>query len=384
MNQQSKMLWWVAGGAAIAILIYVLTGGQQAAQPGGKEQAAKGPVKVGFIGPLTGDVVSLGQDAQMAVQMAVEEINVAGGIGGRPLEVIYEDGQCTGKIASNAANKLINVDKVSVILGGLCSGETSSFAPAAEQAKVVTLSYCSSAPAISDAGEYIFRDYPSDSFQGVYGAEYAYNTLGKKKAAVLYVKNAWGEGIKNVFVAKFKELGGEVALEEGYDQSHRDLRAQLTKVKASNPDLVYFAGYTEASIPALKQAKELGIKTQLLGADGWDDPKLWTEAGSAGEGAQYTVVAAAAADEFKQKAKERSGREDVTVCAPFAYDAAKLIAQVIGKVGDNSEDIKNELYKTEYTGGVSSGTIKFDSNGDLIGANYIIKSVKGGAAQEMK
>src|SRR3989338_5917613 len=107
------------------------------------------PITIGFVGPLTGDAANIGTNAKSAVEVAVGEVNAAGGVNGRPLNVIYEDGQCTGAIASNAASKLINSDKVSLILGGACSGETSAFTAMAEQAKVVVLSYCSSAPAIT-------------------------------------------------------------------------------------------------------------------------------------------------------------------------------------------------------------------------------------------
>lgn len=343
-----------------------------------------GPIKIGFIGPLTGDAANIGQNSRAAVEIAVKEINEGGGINGRQLEVVYEDGQCTGKVASNAANKLINIDKVPVILGGACSGETSSFAGAAEQSKTVVLSYCSSAPAISQAGDYIFRDYPSDLYQGSFGAEYVYNKLGKKKIAVLYVKSDWGSGIKDVFVKKFGELGGTIVAEEGYEQTSRDLRTQLTKIKSAKPELVYFLGYTEASIPGIKQAKELGLNAPLFGGDAWDDSKIWTGVGSAGEGAMYSIVYAPLNADFKAKMKAKIGNDEVTICTPQAYDAVNLVAQVIAKVGASAEAIKNELYKTSYTGGVSASEIKFDSNGDPVGANYVVKVVQNGKAIEMK
>jgi branched-chain amino acid transport system substrate-binding protein len=337
-------------------------------------------IKIGFIGPLTGDGGNIGENAKAAIEIAVAEVNEAGGIDGRELEVIYEDGQCLGKEASNAASKLINVDKVPVILGGACSGETLAFAPAAEEAKVVTLSYCSSAPAITDAGDYIFRNYPSDTFQGAHAATYAKETLDAAKVGILYVNADWGVGIKDVFKKEFEALGGEVVLEEGYDQQSRDLRTQLTKVKDADPDLVYFLGYTEASIPGIKQAAELGIAVPILGGDAWDDPKIFQEAGTAADGIKYVVPDAVLGEEFEAKLKEKVGSDEIAVCTPSAYDALKLMAQVIEKVGTDSEAIKDELYNTTYTGGVSNATISFDENGDLKGANYVVKVVKDGVA----
>ncbi|MBI2175437.1 MAG: ABC transporter substrate-binding protein [Parcubacteria group bacterium] len=342
------------------------------------------PIKIGFIGPLTGDAASIGENARAAVEIAVEEVNAAGGINGRPLEVIYEDGQCNGAVASNAANKLINIDRVPVILGGACSGETSAFAGAAEQSRTVTLSYCSSAPAISQAGDYIFRDYPSDTFQGAFAAKYMTETLGTQNVAILYAKSDWGNGIKDVFRREFEEMGGNVVAEEGYEQTSRDLRSQLTKIKAANPEAVYFLGYTEASIPGLKQAKELGLNVPLFGGDAWDDSKIWTDTGPAGDEAMYSIVYAPLNEEFRIKMKDRVGTNEITICSPQAYDGVKVLSQVMEKVGTDSEAIKNELYNTIYAGGVSGDRIEFDENGDLVGANYIVKKAMNGVAEPVQ
>ena len=340
------------------------------------------PITIGFVGPLTGDAANIGTNAKSAVEVAVGEVNAAGGVNGRPLNVIYEDGQCTGAIASNAASKLINSDKVSLILGGACSGETSAFTAMAEQAKVVVLSYCSSAPAITTAGDYIFRDYPSDSYQGSFAANYLY-TSGKRKVAIVYVNSDWGAGIEKVFADKFKSLGGSVVAEEGYEQTSRDLRTQLTKAKSANPDVIYFLGYTEASVPAVKQMKDLGIKVPVFGGDAWDDSKIWSSVGAAGEGMMYVIPSAKPSDAFKASMMAKVGNNEIGVCSPTAYDAVKVIAQVMTKVGTDATAIKNELYKTSYTGGVSADPITFDSNGDLTTANYVIKVVHNGAAAEL-
>jgi branched-chain amino acid transport system substrate-binding protein len=379
-----KTILWVVIVIVVIAGVWYVYNKKSAEKENTRALLKKEPVKIGFIGPLTGDASNLGQNSKTAVEIAVEEVNSAGGINGRLLEVIYEDGRCTGNTAINAANKLINIDKVPVILGGLCSGETQAFAGTAEQAKVVVLSYCSSAPAISKAGDYIFRDYPSDSFQGKFGADYILTKLNKKKAAVLYVNSDWGVGIKDVFIDEFKKGAGEILISEAYEQTTKDLRGQLTKIKALKPDIIYFLGYTEASIIGLKQAKELGLNIPLFGGDGWDDAKIWSEVGPAGEGAMYTTVYAPLNDVFKTKMQQKTGSTDITICTPQAYDAVKIIAQVMNKVGTNSEDIKNELYKTIYAGGVSSSKIQFDQNGDLVSANYIVKIVRNGQAVELK
>ncbi len=369
MEPTKKSMKWLWG---IVVIIAIIILALASSKP--KET---GPIKIGFIAPLTGDAASLGQNSRAAVEISVKEINDAGGINGRPLEIIYEDGQCSGKPASDAANKLINIDKVPVIIGGLCSGETSSFTDAAEKSKTVVLSYCSSAPALTFAGDYIFRNYPSDSYQGSFAADYIYNKLGKRNVAVLYVNTDYGVGIKDVFDKKFKELGGNLLDEESFKQNSSDLRTELTKIKSVKPELVYFIGYTEETIPGIKQAKDLGINVPYFGADAWGDSKIWSTLGSLAEGDMYTMVYTPLNDAFKSNMLAKIGNNEITVCTPQAYDAVKIIAQIITKVGTNSEAIKNELYKTEYKGGVSAPDIKFDSNGD-VNIPYVLKTVKDG------
>lgn len=364
----------------VIVVLIILVGGYFLITAPAQET---GPIKIGFIGPLTGDLSTIGENVKDAVSLAVDEINSSGGINGRQLEVIYEDGKCNGKDASSAANKLINIDKVPVILGGACSGETMSFTEIAEQAKVVTLSYCSSNPAITNAGDYIFRDYPSDSFQGKVAANYTFDKLGKKKAAILYIKNEWGEGLKQVFSDSFKEKGGTITIEESFDPSAKEFRSQLAKIKATNPEIVYFLGQTETSVPGLKQAMELGLKVPFLGGDTWDDTKMHDEAGKVAEGIMFTVPYSPGTDKFKADMKAKTGSDSILACVPQSYDAVKIIAQVIGRVGTNSEDIKNELYKVDYKNGVSASEISFDKNGDLVGAVYAIKKVVNGKAEQI-
>lgn len=368
MSKTSKIIAWIVGIVVVVLIVISLS----------KGTTNNGPIKIGFIGPLTGDASNIGQNAKAAVDVAVSEINAAGGIQGRQLQVVYEDGKCNGTDASSAANKLINIDKVPVIFGGACSGETSSFAKTAVQSNTVVFSYCSSAPALSKAG--IFRDYPSDNYQGSFAADYIYNTLGKKKIAILYVNTDWGTGIQGVFAAELNKLGGQVVLNEGFDQNTHDVRTLLAKVKAANPDAVYFLGYTNESIVALNQAKDVGLKTTWFGADAWDDSKIWTTVGSAGEGAMYSKVSSKPSDAFKSALAAKVGTNEIAACTPTAYDGLKVLAQVINKVGTDPTAIKSELHNTVYNGGISSDKISFDQNGDLVGANYTIMKVANGVA----
>lgn len=379
MNKNSKVVWGVVIVIIIAAIAYAIS--RNNGSSSNSSVTSNGPVKIGFIGPLTGDGSSIGTVNKAAVELAVEEINNGGGINGQPLSVVYEDGRCNAEAANNAANKLINIDKVPVIIGGLCSSETSAFAPGAMQKKVLVLSYGSSAPALSQLGTYFFRDYPSDLFQGKYAADYAFNTLKVRKVAILYHVSEWGTGIKNVFVERFKALGGEIVGEEGQPQDAKDYRTSLSKIKNLSPDLIYMPTYPDGATAALTQAKQLGMRTQVLGGDAWDDPKLWKAV--SGKGAfSFVVVSPPLADEFKAKIAAKTKSDQVPVGTPQAYDDVKMIAQIISQVGTDPDKMQAALRQIQYDG--VSGHISFDEHGDVKTAAYIIKKIEKGTAVEVK
>jgi branched-chain amino acid transport system substrate-binding protein len=350
---------------------------------GGAKETGSSVIKIGFISPMTGDVANLGESSRNAALLAVEEINAAGGIDGKQLALIVEDGRCNGKDATNAANKLINVDKVHYILGGLCSSETLAVAPLAEAAGVVEISHTSSNPDITNSGDYIFRVYPSDSFQGKEAAQIAYDQ-GARKVATLSCLSDWCVALKDVFSATFKELGGEIVEAQEFEQASTDIRTQLTKVKEASPDLVYMASYTESAVNGLKQAHELGLATDsFLGGDAWDDSTIWEKTKGFSDGARYTIPDAEAPESLKMKFKERFGEEaEAQLGAPQAYDAVHIFAMALKKVGDNPKKVKDYLYTVDGYSGMSGSNIGFDSNGDLKVAKYAIKKVKNGEAMK--
>ncbi|HLD05407.1 MAG TPA: ABC transporter substrate-binding protein [Candidatus Nanoarchaeia archaeon] len=359
----------------IGVLLLLVACGQQ---PGSNSSE---PIKLGVIGPLTGDVASIGQSMQRAYQLAAEEVNVEGGIHGRQVQLIFEDGRCNGKDGSNAANKLANIDKVSVILGAGCSPETLAAAPITEAAKIILLSSISSNPDVSKAGDYVFRDYPSDAYMGKFAAEYAYTQLGKRKVATLYCLNDFCTAIKKVFKNRFEELGGKVITEESFEPDSKDLRTQLTKIKETQPDIIYFLAFTDASVIGIVQAKELGIDVPLLGGDPWSDPDIHKKTGDAAEGILWAEPYTPLSEEFKNKIYAKFGQVDLTTGTGQAYDALHIIAKIMRKVGTDSTKIKDELYQVKDYPGVS-GTIGFDENGDLLEARYIIHTLKNGKVED--
>ena len=365
MKRSSKIL---LGTVVLIVLVIVLIVSNKSSNTG--------PIKIGWIGPLTGDGATLGQNAKDAVSLAVKEINDSGGINGRQIQVIYEDGKCTGANASGAASKLINIDKVTMILGGACSGETSAFVNMARQSNMPVLSYCSSAPSLTGSG--IFRLVPSDSHAGSYTAEYIFNTLKIKKVAAMYEQTDYTQGIHDVFVAEFKKLGGTISNDESFNKDVRDFKTQLAKIKDANPDLIYFLAYAEQTIPALKQIHDMDIKAKLFGADAWSDPSIPEKSGTAANGITFLGLAAHNNKDFMAKMASSTGSVTIGECSAPAYDGMKIIAQVLKTAGTDPDAIKKAMSEVDYKGGAAYYEIKFDSNGDLIGSHYMVTQIKDG------
>jgi len=376
LNNEITFMEKTAKVALAAIVLVALAGGLWVAYGGSKGE--NGPIVVGFIAPLTGDVASIGTVARSATELAVAEVNAAGGINGRQLNVIYEDGQCSAAPANNAASKLMNVDKVTAILGGTCSSETSAFAPAAMLNKTVVLSYCSSAPSLSKTGKYFFRNYPSDLLEGKITAEYAYNVLGVREIYIMYHVSDWGTGLKDVFTKRFTELGGKVTGAEGAPQESRDYRTALGKIKASGTKFVYAPLYTEGSIVAMKQAKELGLTAQMIGGDTWDDPKFQESVKNLGTFI-YPKINTPSTPQFEAKLLAATGGKEVPICAAQAYDAVHILANALAKAGENGDALAQTLRTTNYDG--VSGHVEFDANGDVKGGSYSIRKIQKGSAE---
>lgn len=340
-------------------------------------------INIGFIGPLTGDIPVIGEGKRLMVELAAEEINSEGGIDGKRVNVIYEDAYCKSKGGTDAANKLINVDRVNYILGGSCSPETLAAAPIAEENHVILMSDCSTSPDVTNAGDYIFRVIPSDAYQGKVAAEHAFNNLGVRKVAIMACLNEWCQGLQDVFTETFETLGGEIVEVQNFEPDSSDLRTELLKVKEANPDLVYIPTFIQSSTAILKQMQELGMNKPVLGGDVWADNTLWQNVGQPSFKTQFLMPKSETPEDLNANFKARFGQDkEITFCALQAYDVMKIYAKVISEVGDNPEAVKNALYNMpEYQG--ASGPIEFDQNGDVKKAVYSIMEVQNGEAIEI-
>jgi branched-chain amino acid transport system substrate-binding protein len=366
----------VIGAIAVVVIALIVGGVVYFTRPGGAQE-----IKIGAILPLTGDAGVYGTWAKQGIDLAVEEVNAEGGTNGKKIKVIYEDDQCQPEKAVSAINKLVKIDRVPIIIGALCSSATLAISPIANNTKTVIISPGSSSPKISEAGDYVFRNWPSDSFEGRAMAEFAYNTLQARRIAVLYINNEYGLGVKDVFTKRFEELGGFIIAVESYEQGATDFRTQLAKVGTGNPDAIYLPGHTNEIGQILRQAKEMGIRSQFLSVVAFESPTTLQIAGDAAEGVFYTTPAfdPESKDQliqaFQQAYTKRYGKPAETFAAT-AYDALKIVVLAIKRGGYNSDGIKRELYNIQNYPGIS-GITTFDRNGDVI-KPAMIKTVRNG------
>ncbi len=355
----------VIGGIVILVLII---GVFMLINRGPSTVTETGPIKIGFIAPLSGDVAIYGSASQGGVVIAAEEINAAGGINGRMIEVIYEDSMCDGKEASTAANKLVNLDNVLAIIGTVCSSATLAIAPIAEENQIVLLSAASSSPAITDAGDYVFRTWPSDSLQGKKMAEYVYDQ-GIMKVGMIYQNSDYNIGLSSVFRETFEDLGGEIVAAEVYEPTAKDFRTQLTKLKAEDPEALYIVPYTGEAGILLKQVTELGIEVGLYGPETFHAQEVIDSAGESAEGLIYMVpefdeenpLSKGILDKYEAKYGQPS---PFAVITANAYDGMLLVAAALEQeVSSNS--IRDYLYTVENYPG-TGGTLTIDENGDAL------------------
>jgi len=368
MNKTTKII------VGIIVAIIVIAGIWYGVSKKQTPTTEKEPIKIGLIGSLSGETASWGQNALAGITLATKEINERGGINGRKVEIVSEDDKCSAE-GVNAINKLINIDKVVGILGPICSASGGPSLPVAQNNGTPVVIISASAPHLTKIGDYIFRVYPSDAFQGQVGADFVFNKLGKKKVAIVYVKNDWGEAIKEVFKTKFKELGGEIVYEGGVLQDQKDFRTEIAKIKESKAEVLYFPVYPANAISAFKQIKEMNLEIPVVGCDAFDGEEV-VKSGYT-DGAIYTVPKVNIAEDFKSKIKSLSGFENlqVSIAAPLGYDAAKVMFLAIEKAGVDRQAIKEALKTTSYRG-VSNPLIEFDENGDLKSPAFDVKIIK--------
>ena len=251
-------------------------------------QSKKEEIKIGAILPLTGDMAQYGESLKKGMDLAIENINKQGGINNLLLKVIYEDGQGISKTSVNAFNKIISAEKVPLVIGCMFSAPTLSITPIAEKEKIVLLSPTASSIELTSSGDYIFRIYPSDTYDGFFLANYTYHNLNIRKVSIIYERVSSITAVSEIFKYNFENYGGEIVSFEGYNSETNNFRSILKKISDDNPELIFFPGNLNNMVKILIQSKELNINKKFLTISTFYDNKVLELAGNAAENVMFS------------------------------------------------------------------------------------------------
>ena len=342
-------------------------------------------VKIAVAAPLTGSIAAFGEMIKRGAELKAKEINAAGGVNGKTFTIIFEDDTGKDKEASLVATRIATNRSILAVVGHFNSSCTLAGKPIYKRAGIVELSPGSTNVRVCVGSDWTFRNLYRDDFQGAFAAKYIKNVLGNiQKIAIFFDNDDYGRGLKDGFTDAAKDLGLEIVAAEAYDRDNTDFKAQLTSIKAKQPDLIFISGlYSQAGL-IVAQAREAGITAQLFGADGVDSPDFLQIAGDAAEGTYVSTpfvfeLGGPKAQKMAMMFEEEYGVAPDTWAA-LTYDAVGMIAEAIEKAGEKRKAIRDHLadIDTPEEGYIGvTGLTYFDENGDCIKPAYV-KIVRDG------
>jgi branched-chain amino acid transport system substrate-binding protein len=367
------------------ILLCVLSALALVSCTGAKSDPNSHEIVIGEFGSLTGTTATFGISTKNGIDMAVEDINNAGGLLGKKVRVIVEDDQGKPEEAQTVVTKLITKDQVAAVLGEVASSRTMAAAPVAQQNGIPLISPSSTNPKVTEIGDHIFRVCFIDPFQGLVMAKFATNTLKVKNVAILRdIKNDYSVGLADVFVDNFKKMGGNIIANESYSEGDTDFSAQLTSIKSKNPEAIFMPGYyTEVGL-VVRQAKKLGLAVPFLGGDGWDSPKLIEIGGDSVNGSYYsnhfsvddpnpTIQKFVSAYKAKYSATPDA-------LSGLGYDAASILFDAIKRAGTtDGAKVRDAIASTKDFSGIT-GKITLDKDRNAVKPAVVLQ-VKDGKLQ---
>ncbi len=380
MDQKSnKNWWWVVGLIVVVVAVYFIVTGSSGSSP-----VAGKTVKIGFVGPLSGDAAALGEEMQKTVSHRVKQINNENGEGGVKFEVVFEDGKCSGADSVGAFQKLTNIDGVKVILGGACSSETLGMTPLADQNKILLLSAASSNPKIEGIGKYVFSLSYSDKKTG---EDLAKEMSVYKKVAVITEQNDYNIGIRDTFLNELKNSPSvTVVANETFPKGASDFRNTLEKVRQTGPDAVLLnpnVGVTAENL--LRQMAEMKTWTgyKLFGQFAYLLDPSRASVGSFSEG--MVIIDAPNVNSPELLAiedaimKEEGGTLDNLghYYTASTLDAINLITSLIEKEGNDPSKIQEDLSSGKFKGYI--GDIEFGGHNFVrltLSGKYVIQNGK--------
>jgi len=338
-------------------------------------------IRIGGVGPLTGEAATFGASTKNGYDLAVAEWNAKGGVLGKQVKLTFADDKGDPAEGATVFTKLIEQDKVCGIVGTVMSKVSLAGAPICQNAKIPMIATASTNPKVTEVGDYVFRACFIDPFQGTVGAKFAFEDLKARKAACIFdVGNDYTKGLSEFFKAKFTALGGQVVGYEGHATGTTDFKAQLTKVLSAKPDVLYVSDYYNDVALIAKQARELGFKGPMLGGDGWDSPKLTQIGGAAVEGCYFTNHysqndVSPIVQEFVKNYKAKYGAVPDALAA-LAYDSTYIMLDAITRAGStDGAAIQGALVKTDLK--TVTGQVKFDDKRNPVKSAVII-AIKDG------
>jgi branched-chain amino acid transport system substrate-binding protein len=344
--------------------------------------SAQEPIKIGQFASLTGKEASLGQSSNKGTMMAIDDLNAAGGVLGRPLLLVTEDTQSKPGETATVVKKLISRDKVIALLGEVASSRSLEAAPIAQAAKVPMISPASTNPKVTETGAYIFRTCFIDPFQGPVMARFAREHLKAKRVAlVVSNSSAYSIGLAKFFRESFVANGGTIVLEQKYSEGDKDFKAQLTAIKAAGVDAVFNPGYYNEGALIVRQARDLGLTLPIFGADSWEAEALIQLGGKAMEGA-YLCSHYSPEDpsprvqNFVAAYKKRFGSTPDSN-ASLGYDSVLVLVDAIRRAGTTERNALREAIATTRDFMAVTGKITIDSERNA-SKNAVIVQVRNG------
>lgn len=368
-NKQNALLWAIGG-------VLIILGGIYFSVTGGTPST----LKIGVLTPLTGDTVAYGMAMQRAYDLAVSEVNAGGGVNvnGQQIELLYEDAKCDKDAAAEATKKLVNVEGVKFILGGTCSGETLAAAQITQGARVLLLSPSATSPEITQAGDLVFRMYPSDAFETKMVAAHAIEN-GYQRAAIISETTEFAQGVRNAFKESYT---GTVVFDETFTSGELDVPVLIAKLRTANPQMVYVSPQNPVvGERILKQLDESGMNVAV-----YANNAMLNRAAIAANPSIYEEVVMAevqiptqgrAASMLEAYTKLYGTAPQFTAFTASAYDSVYLLAEAIALVGEDAEAVAGYLsYKVvDWPGTI--GTFNFDENGDAQVDLTLVQVVSG-------
>ncbi|HEV8538043.1 MAG TPA: ABC transporter substrate-binding protein [Bacteroidota bacterium] len=345
-------------------------------------RADENEILIGEFSSLTGTAATFGTSTHKGMELVVEETNAAGGVLGKKIKLLTEDTQSKPEEAATVVTKLITRDKVKAIVGEVASSRSLAAAPICQSNGVPMVTPSSTNPKVTQVGDYIFRVCFLDDFQGAVIAKFVANTLKMKRVAILKdIKNEYSVGLAEYFTGNFTKLGGEVIAVQAYSEGDNDFKAQLTALKAANPELVFVPGYyTEAAL-IVKQARDLNMATPFMGGDGWDSAKLLEIGGTAMEGTFYcnhytTEDPREVVQNFVSKFRAKYN-ETPDAIACLAYDAGRILIEAMRRAGTtDGPRLRDAMAASKDFNGVT-GIITINSGRNATKSAVIIEIKNG-------